>query len=176
MKKYKTPQIEVLLIENNLSMMASSAQCAFSYFDRNQANEIRSLSEHMYATISHRQKKALMAIMSNFALKAGNSHDIIKAFEFYIISIGFTEEELLSSSQGNRQFDSLEEILAVIKTIPDRHVIDTMIIAAFGFVRKANSEEALDLMGYVCETLGYTEHELDKLITKNSELMKINFG
>lgn len=77
MKKYKTPQTEVFQIENNISIMASSAQCAFSYYDRNQANEIRRLGEHMYLTISRRQKNALMAMMSTFALKAGNEFWLI---------------------------------------------------------------------------------------------------
>ena len=57
MRKYESPKMEVFQIENKLFMMASSAQCAYSYHSRSQATEIRKQFEHMYSSISQKQKK-----------------------------------------------------------------------------------------------------------------------
>lgn len=176
-KEYEKPAIEMFLFSGNISIMASSNKCAYSYYNRSQANVIRSQFANIYSSITQKQKKALMAMISSFAMETGsNNHDVLKLFEFYIISIGFSEEDLIRSAQGSRDFNTYEDILAVLKTISDRTVLDLMILTASGLVKKANTNRAWNLMGYVCDTLGYDEERLDDLFLKNEALMKMTFS
>lgn len=174
MKAYIHPQTEVVCIDSDITILAGSSKCAYTYYNRNQANEIRNLSAHIYSSLSTRQKTCLMALMSNFALQAGkNDNDVLKAFEFYIISIGITEEEV---SNPNRPFNTLDEMIACFKTIGDRFIYEQFIIAASGFVMKANNDIGWGLFEEVCESIGYSEVQVQDLLLKNKALVNHVFG
>ena len=174
MKKYSSPQSTVVQIEVPI-ILAGSNSCAYTYYNRNQANEIRNMSAHLYSSLSLRQKLGLMAIMGNLATQAGgNNYDVLKAFEFYIISIGITEDNLRNIN--SRSFDTLDEMIACVKTINDRRVYEQFIIAASGFVMKANNNVGWGMFEEVCENLGYSEKQVEDLLLKNQALVKHVFG
>lgn len=175
MKKYTSPKSRVIQIEESTAILAGSSKCAYSYYNRDQANEIRNLSAGMYSSLSLRQRLGLMAIMSNFAIQAGqNNKDVLKAFEFYIISIGITEDEL--KSINSRSFNTLDEMIACVKTIGDHSIYEQFIIAASGFVMKANNNVGWGMFEEVCESLGYSEKQVEELLLKNQALVKHVFG
>lgn len=170
MKSYITPHAKAIEIDSVSILAASNSRDkVFSYFNSTQVNEIRNVFAHMNSSLTFRQKLGLMAIMSNFAIQAGrNKKDVVKALEFYLISIGLTESEI--GSINSRSFNTFDEMIDCVKTIGDRSVYENLIIAASGLVFKANNDIAWGMYQEVCESLGYTETDVEELLKKTQAL------
>ncbi len=63
-----------------------------------------------------------------------------------------------------------------IKTIRDRFIYEQFIIAASGFVIKADNNVVWGMFGEVCKSLGYSEKQVEDFLLKNQALVKHVFG